>query len=138
MHTDDFRRRSGLQAVWIIVAQVLLRRERQLDYVVDRHYIFRRHIHLLHLVSIERHIMIYILYQLLKPLALQFPHLLTAHAFLVGIPDHDSIYFTGWSSRKAFMRSSRTGYNSSLMREVHALTPFCPLPVRASDMLLTP
>ena len=138
MYTDNLRRRSGLKAVWIIIAKVLLRCERQFHDVVDRHYVFRRYVHLLHLVSVERHIMIYILHQFLEPFSLQFPHLLTAHAFLVGIPDHIYSHLIGWSSRNAFMRSCRTGYKSSFILDVHARTPFCPLPVRASDMLLTP
>ena len=36
-----------------------------IDDIINRHDVFRRYIHLLHLVSVERYIMIYILHQLL-------------------------------------------------------------------------
>ena len=67
---------------------------KQLHDIVYGHYILRRDIHLLHLVPIERHIMIYILHQFLKSFTLQFAQFLTTHAFFVWIPDH-SLFVNG-------------------------------------------
>ena len=66
MYAHNFRRRCCLKPIGIIVTQVLFGRERKFHDVVDCHDIFRRYIHLLHPVSVERYIMIYILHQFLK------------------------------------------------------------------------
>ena len=91
MDTHNLSRRSGLKTIGIVITQILLGSEREPDNIVNGIDILGRYVHCLHLVPIERYIMIDILYQFVEPFSLQFPHLLSAHAFLVRIPDHNII-----------------------------------------------
>ena len=108
---DDFALGSSLQAERIVVPQVLLGRVGELHDVLDGADVIRSQIPLLQLVAVERDVVVHVLHNLVQALSLERGHLVTAHAFFVGIPDHrvKFVCFRQWSSRKAFMRSSRTG-----------------------------
>ena len=119
MHTDNLLQRSGLKAVRIIVAQILLGRERQFDDIVYCLYIIRSNVQLLKLVPVERGVVVHQVYQLMQSLALKFSHLFAAHAFFTLVPNHKCVFClcikiqviqsSGWSIRKAFIRSFMTG-----------------------------
>ena len=88
MHAHYLRRRCGLQAVGIVVAQVLLGGEGQFCDVVDRMDVGRGDVHGLHLLTVEGHVAVHQSHQFLQPLALQMVHLVAAHALLVLVPNH--------------------------------------------------
>ena len=137
---DNLALGSRLQAKGIVVPKVLLGGERQFYDVIDGADIVRCQIHLLQLVAVEGYVVVNILHNLVKAFALERAHLVATHTFFVGIPNHicSSFYYRGWSSWKAFIRSSKRGYRRSSIRLVQARTPPWSLPVVASEMELTP
>ena len=137
---DDFALGSSLQAERIVVPQVLLGRVGELHDVLDGADVIRGQVPLLEFVAVEGDVVVHVLHDLVETFSLERGHLVAAHAFFIGIPDHICYVrlFRQWSSWNAFMRSSRTGYSSSRMRLVQPRTPFCMLPVVDREMQLTP
>ena len=77
-----------MQAIGVVVAQVLFCGERQVNDVVDTLNVLGRQVHSLHLVAIEGSIMVHIVDKFLQAFALQSVHLITTHTLLVWIPNH--------------------------------------------------
>ena len=88
METYNLAHRGGLQTGGIVVTQVLLCRKREFDDVVDGSDVVRGKVHLLHLMTVERDVVVHIVHHLVQALALKLAHLLTRHSFLIGVPDH--------------------------------------------------
>ena len=93
VNTDNLTLRSRLKAEGIVVAQVLLGGEGQLFDVLDGLNVIGADVHLLEFVTVEGHVVIDVFYNLMEPLALQGTHLVAAHAFFIGIPNHLFIYY---------------------------------------------
>ena len=79
METDDLAHGSSLQAGRIIVPEVLLGSEGKLDDIVDGVDVLGGDVHLLHLVTVERDIVIHVVHYLVQALALKLTHLLARH-----------------------------------------------------------
>ena len=137
---DDLALGRGLQAERIVVPEVLLGRVGEFHDVLDGADVIRGQVPFVELVAVEGDVVVHVLHDLVETFSLERGHLVAAHAFFIGIPDHICYVrlFRQWSSWNAFMRSSRTGYNSSRMRLVQPRTPFCRLPVVDREMQLTP
>ena len=88
MNADNLALRGCLQAKRIVVAQVLLRGEGQLMDVFNGLDVVRADVQLLKFVAVERHIVIDILHDFVKPFTLKSAHFVAAHAFFVRIPNH--------------------------------------------------
>ena len=88
MYADNLALRSGLQTEGIVVAQVLLRGEGQLLDVLYGLNVIRANVQLLQFITVEGHVMVHVLYNLVKSLTLERAHLVAAHTFFVRIPNH--------------------------------------------------
>ena len=92
MNTDNLALRGCLETKRIVIAQVLLRGKWQLLDVLDGLDVIWTDVHCLKFVAIKRYVMIYVLYNLVKSLALQRAHLVATHALFVRIPNHVYVF----------------------------------------------
>ena len=88
MHTDNLALRSRLQAERIIVTQILLRGKGQFGDVLDGLDIIGEDVQFLQLVTIERHVVIDVLHDVMQSFTLKLAHLIVAQALHCRIINH--------------------------------------------------
>ena len=88
VQAHDLRHRNGEKPVRIVIPKVLLGGKRQLDDIVHRPDIVRRHVHLLHFAAVKRRIVIDSLDELMQAFSLEGAHLLASHTLFGLVPDH--------------------------------------------------
>ena len=94
VYAHNLRWRRSLQAVRIVITQILLGCEWQFHDVVNALNILGSNVHLLHLVAVERYVVVNVCNKFLESFALQCAHLVTTHTLLVWVPNHSFIVFS--------------------------------------------
>ena len=81
--TNNLAGRCSLQSKGVVVAKILFGSEWQLVNILNSLYIVRPDVQFLHLVTIERHMVVDILHNLMETLTLERASLVAAHAFFI-------------------------------------------------------
>ena len=112
MDAANLALRNGLESEGVLITQVVLGGEGKLHDVIDGSDLLRRYAHAIHLLTIERYILVAVLYNFLQAFALQLAHGFAIHTLHFGVVNH--VFFCVWLLFLACLHATVEGFQVGL------------------------